>query len=257
MTRIPRLTAQGQRQRLVVILVLFLALVLLLLALAAIQASEATPEEQADPRPRPTASFSPLPSAEPSDPADPSTPDAVAVLAELDTVPVAAHRADGYDRDDFGSAWADVDDNGCDTRNDILRRDLTEAVFKSGSSCVIVSGELDDPYTATVIAFVRGPGTSDDVQIDHIVPLSWAWGYGAADWTDGQRRAFANDPSNLRAVEGHANMSKGDSGPGEWLPDNTAFRCAYVASFVDVVVEYRLAIPAADRTAIRSVLADC
>lgn len=30
----------------------------------------------------------------------------------------------GYDREQFGSAWTDVDRNGCDTRNDVLNRDL-------------------------------------------------------------------------------------------------------------------------------------
>ena len=185
----------------------------------------------------------------------PSGCDAAAALAVLDTIPVAADRASGYERDAFGSGWLDTDDNGCDTRNDILARDLRDETFKAGSVCVVVSGVLDDPYTATVIRFVRGAGTSDEVQIDHIVPLSWAWGYGAGEWTDDRREAFANDPRNLRAVEGSANMSKGDSGPGEWMPANAAFRCDYVVSFVAVVADYELSIPDADRVAIRDVLA--
>ena len=124
--------------------------------------------------------------------------------------------------------------------------------------CVVISGVLDDPYTATVIRFVRGAGTSDEVQIDHIVPLSWAWGYGAGGWTEDQRKAFANDPRNLRAVEGSANMSKGDSGPGEWMPGErrVPLRLRRVVRERSSPA-YELSIPDADRVAIREVLAGC
>src|SRR5665647_3502229 len=61
----------------------------------------------------------------------------------------------GYDRALFGQAWADVDRNGCDTRNDVLRRDLTTYVLKSGTNgCLVLSGALHDPYSGTTIAFV-------------------------------------------------------------------------------------------------------
>ena len=59
----------------------------------------------------------------------------------------------GYDRvSDFGPAWTDDNDdplgrNGCDTRNDIIARDLTGDKFTSGH-CVVAAGTLADPYTA-------------------------------------------------------------------------------------------------------------
>jgi hypothetical protein len=89
---------------------------------------------------------------------------AKAQLAEL-RVRVAAPMV-GYDRDKFGPAWKDVDHNGCDTRNDILKRDLTRIVFRSGSSCVVSTGVLRDPYTGRLTRFVRGVGSSNAVQID-------------------------------------------------------------------------------------------
>ena len=72
----------------------------------------------------------------------------------------------GYSRAKFGPAWEDVDLNRCDTRNDILARDLRQVVYKTGSSCIVAKGELRDPYTATMINFVRGLSTSSKVQID-------------------------------------------------------------------------------------------
>lgn len=122
---------------------------------------------------------------------------------------------DGYDRDArFGSDWTTRD--GCDTRDEILARDLT-GVTREGDGCAVLTGTLRDPYTGERIGF---DATADPnaVQIDHVYPLAAAWDAGAADWTDDERVAFANDPRNLLAVDGRANASKGDSTPGEWMP---------------------------------------
>lgn len=188
-------------------------------------------------------------------PPDPSESE---YLATLERVAVATVRADAYDRDEFGSGWKDPDSNGCDARNDMLARDLTELAFREGTNrCVVVTGRLDDPYTASTIHFVRGNETSTLVQIDHIVPLSWAWGYGAWSWSDEKRERFANDPRNLLAVDGPANASKSDSGPGEWMPPNDVYHCAYVKSFLTVVAAYSLSMPSRDKAAIRRELGQC
>ena len=133
----------------------------------------------------------------------------------------------GYDRSRFGDAWVDVNRNGCDTRDDILRRDLRHRTVRAGThGCVITSGTLADPYTATSLRYVRGHSRID---IDHVVALGDAWQMGAARWAPAVRISFANDPLNLLAVSASANRQKGDSDTASWLPKARRFRCAYVA----------------------------
>ena len=180
-------------------------------------------------------------------------------LEQLETLPVKGRAPKtGYDRDQFGPSWADVDRNGCDTRNDILARDLTAVVYKDGTKeCVVASGTFADPYTGKTISFVRGNETSTAVQIDHIVALSDAWQKGAQQLTAEERRRLANDPLNLMAADGPANGAKSDSDAATWLPANKAFRCEYVARQVAVKVRYELWVTQAEHDAIAGVLDSC
>ncbi|MFC4223533.1 HNH endonuclease family protein [Lysinibacter cavernae] len=162
----------------------------------------------------------------------------------------------GYNRTGvFGEAWSDVDHNGCDTRNDILARDLTNTVAPNG--CKIITGTLADPYTGRTIDFVRGDKTSPLVQIDHVVALSNAWQTGAQQLSDAQRLLLANDPLNLLAVDGPTNNQKGDADAAAWLPPAKASRCDYVARQVSVKAIYGLWVTEAERDAIDRVLAGC
>jgi hypothetical protein len=164
----------------------------------------------------------------------------------------------GYDRDEFGPAWADVDRNGCDTRNDVLARDLTSVTFEPGTQeCVVLTGTLADPYTGSEIAFRRGRTTSSEVQVDHVVALSDAWQKGAQALDDETRRLLANDPLNLLAVDGPTNGAKGDGDTATWLPPSTDHRCEYVARQVAVKVRYELWVTEAERDAMRRVLSTC
>ncbi|WP_087874456.1 HNH endonuclease family protein [Arthrobacter globiformis] len=164
----------------------------------------------------------------------------------------------GYDREEFGPAWSDTDHNGCDTRNDILARDLKRTTFKPGTKdCIVLTGSLADPYTATTIAFTRGNKTSSAVQIDHVVALSDAWQKGAQGLSKAQRTAFANDPLNLLAVSGPANQQKSDGDAATWLPGSRAYRCPYVARQISVKAKYKLWVTQAERTAMATVLAQC
>jgi len=169
----------------------------------------------------------------------------------------------GYDRELFGSAWSDDNGNpfghnGCDTRNDILRRDLEHPVVETGTNeCVVLSGTLNDPYTATAIHFVRGETTSTQVQIDHVVALGDAWQTGAQRWGPERRQDFANDPLNLLAVDGPVNESKGDADAATWLPPNHAFRCRYVARQTAVKAKYGLWMTTAEQAATRQILSGC
>lgn len=180
---------------------------------------------------------------------------AAAALAEL---PVKGRAPKtGYSRDQFGQAWADVDRNGCDTRNDILRRDLVNKSYKAGTGdCKVLSGDLPDPYTGRNIHFQRGPNSSA-VQIDHVVALSNGWQTGAQKIGSDQRLTFANDPLNLLAVDGPTNEAKGDGDAATWLPPNKRFRCSYVARQVAVKKRYHLWVTSAEHDAIAGILDSC
>ncbi|WP_416405484.1 GmrSD restriction endonuclease domain-containing protein [Arthrobacter sp. LFS091] len=183
---------------------------------------------------------------------------ATKALDLLATLPIKGRAPKtGYDRDQFGQAWADVDRNGCDTRNDALKRDLTQVTFTNSVHCKVQSGSLADPYTAKSISFVRGSTTSTAVQIDHIVALSDAWQKGAQQLTLEQRTAFANDPLNLQATDGPTNTQKGDGDAATWLPPNKSFRCDYVARQISVKATYNLWVTQAEHDAMANVLGDC
>ena len=176
----------------------------------------------------------------------------------LEALPVKGRAAGGnYDRSAFGQAWLDVDRNGCDTRNDILRRDLAGARFTEGSRCRIGSGSFQEPYTGRTIAFRRGAESSKAVQIDHVVALGDAWQKGAQLLTPVQRQHLANDPLNLIAAEGQANQDKSASDAATWLPPNRAFRCHYVARQISVKAAYRLWVTPAEKDAMTRILASC
>jgi hypothetical protein len=179
---------------------------------------------------------------------------ASALLAGLRVKGRAPHT--GYDRALFGPAWADVDGNGCDTRNDVLRRDLSDVTVRPGThGCVVLSGTLRDPYTEQDIAFTKAE--ADEVEIDHVVALSDAWATGAQSWTPGKRLAFANDPLELLAVSRDANQTKGSSDAASWLPPYKPGRCAFVARQTEVKAKYGLWVTAAERDAIARVLSRC
>ncbi|HEY0225014.1 MAG TPA: HNH endonuclease family protein, partial [Mycobacterium sp.] len=172
------------------------------------------------------------------------------VLGGITVLPQRIHRYD-YHRSAYGDAWDDDNDapggrNGCDTRDDILNRDLVDKTFVSIKRCpgAVATGTLHDPYTNTTIVFQRGAKVGEAVQIDHIVPLAYAWDMGAYGWTVPERMRFANDPANLLAVQGQANQDKGDSPPALWMPPNAAFDCQYAMQFIAVLRGYELAVDA-------------
>ena len=163
-----------------------------------------------------------------------------------------------YDRQAFGQRWADTDHNGCDTRNDILARDLARPTFKPGTrDCVVLTGTLAEPYTGTTIQFQRGDKSSALVQIDHVVALADAWRSGAWQWDAQRRQEFANDPENLLAVDGAANEDKSASSADQWLPPNVAFRCDYVKRQIAVKYAYGLSVTQAEQDAIATQLTTC
>lgn len=180
-------------------------------------------------------------------------------VALLETLPVKGRAPKtGYSRDEFGQTWADVNRNGCDTRNDILKRDLTALTYKAKTrDCVVLTGILLDRYSGETINFVRGNISSMDVQIDHVVALSNAWQTGAFKLTKIERTALANDPLNLFAVKGRLNSQKSDGDAATWLPPLKSYRCAYVAQQIAVKAKYSLWVTAPEKSAMVGILAKC
>lgn len=154
----------------------------------------------------------------------------------------------------FGKAWIDVDKNGCDTRNDILSRDLTNVQYSDAKHCKVESGVLvNDPYTGKQISFKQGKGTSKAVQIDHVYAVSAAFKDGAGKWDPEKRVQFANDPLNLIAVDGPANASKSDDSMADWVESpafqNESYKCDYIQRYKQVATKYQLPYTVADQKA--------
>lgn len=185
-------------------------------------------------------------------------------MEQLTALPVKGRAPKtGYERKQFGQAWSDdvtveFGHNGCDTRNDILRRDLVDITLKENThDCVVLTGTLHDPYSSTDISFQRGQGTSELVQIDHIVPLADAWQKGAQEWSPEKRRDFANDPRNLLAVDGPLNQQKSAGDAATWLPPSKEYRCTYAQKIIEIKATYGLWVTQAEHDALATQLATC
>lgn len=182
------------------------------------------------------------------------TPDGTAV-GLLATLAVA----DGGDVPGFSGdlfAWnSDTDGNSCDTRDDVLRRDLTSVVLQAGTDgCVVLRGTLTSPYSGQQVDMDHESGT---VEIDHLVPLEDAWRHGASGWSPEMRATFANDPLNLVTVLADDVSLKAGAGAAEWLPTDDGYRCEYVARQVAVKKKYELTVSADEADAMGTVLRAC
>jgi Protein of unknown function (DUF1524) len=181
---------------------------------------------------------------------------AVRLIGRLRVRPMGSKA--GYTRARFGENWADTARgvpyarNGCGTRDDLLARDGEDVRYRRGSDCVVVSMKLRDPYTGRIVRWTKK--RSDEIQVDHVVPLSYEWRMGASRWPLSKRKRIANDPLNLLPVYGDANEAKGGSGPASWLPPVRRVRCAYVVRFAQVAVKYDLPVTRADKNVM---LAQC
>ena len=248
-------------------------------ALSSDSASEsATPSESASPSETPESSASPSDDASAQSDANSGSYNASGAAVDmLATLPVKGRAPKtGYARTQFGAAWSDVDHNGCDTRNDILKRDMTNVTFKSGThDCVVKTGTLNDPYTGKTINFVRGQHTSTAVQIDHVVAVQDAWASGLWGASAQERLTYANDPDVLLAVDGPANEQKGSGvaslissksrqaatraqwGGEVWMPSNKAYRCDYMVKRVEIKTKYGLSMTQAEKTETKKVLEAC
>jgi hypothetical protein len=166
--------------------------------------------------------------------------------------------APDYDRDRFGPAWADIDHNGCDQRNDTLSAYLADVQYRAGThDCVVETGTFTDPYTGEIRPFVKSQA-GGGVDIDHLVPLEQAWRSGAWAWTDEQRAAYANDLTLLVPTDASLNRSKGSQDVTTWLPPaEGGYVCTYLERWVTVKTTWDLTVTTDELAALSAGLADC
>lgn len=183
---------------------------------------------------------------------EPSANDSQALLAAQALVERGRSASTNYSRDAFGSAWKDVDRNGCDTRNDVLGRDFSTAIYKAGTNdCKVIGGTWTDPYSNESYTFTEQPS---EAHIDHVVALSNAWQMGADLWTDQMRTEFANDPLNLIVTVASLNRQKSDSNAASWLPPYKPGRCDFIARQVAVKTKWQLFVTSSEKSAMLGIL---
>jgi hypothetical protein len=191
----------------------------------------------------------------------PSPAEAGNLLDGLATV-VRQAEVPAYDRDAFGSSWADTDGNGCNQRDDVLLRDAVPGTVTVGQQAAcdhdVLAGTWEDPYTGRMLAFddLKDLRQAQAIQIDHVVPLAEAWRSGAAAWSSARRSRFANDLSELLAADGPTNAAKGDDDPAAWRP-RQAFQCEYAVRWIAVKSRWALAVDRSERRALEEMLGSC
>lgn len=148
-----------------------------------------------------------------------------------------------FDPSAFGT-WLDKDGDCRDTRNELLTQMSSGQVWTVGGGCEVRRGQWLDPYTGKVLV------EADDVGIDHLVPLFWAWQNGAWTWDDATRERFANDTANMYVVEMATIRAKAQAAPNEWMPPDAAFHCAYATRFERIRREYELIVPLEEQRAL-------
>lgn len=162
------------------------------------------------------------------------------MTAAINALRVAAETPSGYDRDLFPT-WTDQDHDGCDTRAEVLIRTSTVPAT-TNQYCTVQTGRWYDWYDDTTYR------SASQLDIDHLVPLAEVWASGGRRWNAARREAYANDladPRTLVPVSLHANRSKGDQEPDEWMPIDHP--CRYVRSWVVVKTRWSLAIDRAEK----------
>ena len=155
----------------------------------------------------------------------------------------------GFVPEDF----ADLDNDGCKTRYDILFGDLA-GMTTGEKTCSIQTGSLFDYYTGEIIKYDSSkPGGGID--IDHIVAKKNAWNSGGYAWDAEKCEEFVNDKNVLIAVSASENRSKGDKDAADWLvPNNPDFQCKYVIYQIDIKKSYGLSVRQTEKDVMSEVL---
>jgi hypothetical protein len=148
--------------------------------------------------------------------------------------------------------WIDSDSDCLDTRHELLvRESLEPVIYKTVNNCRVITGKWYGPYLGKFFT------VSSDFDLDHVIPLKWAHIHGGWRWSKDLKRQFANDYLNLVLVDKGRNRSKGGRGPGEWMPDNSAYHCDYAFRWSYLVDKYNLSVNQVDGDKISEVANSC
>ena len=171
-------------------------------------------------------------------------------LALLQTIRVENEYQVGYNRALFDH-WRDIDGDGCDSRDQVLKRDSISLPQVDPVNCNVVAGDWVSPYDGAKWS------NPSDIDIDHVVALKEAWDSGAWAWSAAQRKAFANDTSDSRtllAVTDSVNQSKSDKDPSNWLPPLQSYTCTYLGNWIAVKVRWGLSMDSSEYGRIKNLL---
>jgi hypothetical protein len=172
----------------------------------------------------------------------------------LSTIKVENEYKTGYRRSLF-THWSDLDGNGCDTREEVLKRDSTSRPQVDPYRCYVVAGDWYSVYDGAKL------NDRGDVDIDHVVALKEAWDSGAWAWSESQRKAYANDLTDRRtlvAVRDRVNASKSDKDPSNWMPPLRSYWCPYLGDWISVKARWGLSMDQSEFGRIKNLLnSDC
>ncbi|MDG2210755.1 MAG: excalibur calcium-binding domain-containing protein [Acidimicrobiales bacterium] len=186
---------------------------------------------------------------------DSSTEWEAIILNQINSLSITAGTTPvSYNRDDWGSGWADQDGNCINTRHEVLMLESLEPVELSSDGCRVMSGYWYGSFSGT---YTDNPSSFD---IDHFVPLANAHNSGGWVWNAATKKAFYNDlvdPQHLIAVSASENRSKGARGPDEWKPSDVTYWCQYAVSWVDIKSRWGLTVTAAEQAALLLMIESC
>jgi hypothetical protein len=171
-------------------------------------------------------------------------------LSVLQTIRIENESPTGYVRALF-EHWRDIDGDGCDAREQVLKRDSVTLPQVDPYKCKVIAGDWVSPYD--------GARWSDptDIDIDHVVALKEAWDSGAWAWSAATRNAYANDTTDRRtllAVTDNVNQQKSDRDPSNWVPPLKSYVCTYLGNWISIKARWNLSMDQSEWGRIKNLL---
>jgi len=171
-------------------------------------------------------------------------------LEILAGIRIEKEQPSGYQRSLF-KHWRDIDDDGCDSREQVLIRDSKSLPQIDGYDCSVVAGDWVSPYDGARW------GDPSNIDIDHVVALKEVWDSGGWAWSEATRTAYANDTIDKRtllAVTDRVNRQKGDRDPSNWMPPLRGYWCQYLSDWISIKARWNLSMDQSEFGRIKNVV---